>query len=393
MTASAISSHSPQTAEVFKPLQLLAYVHLRNIHGSTGAGRVARQMMEHLALQPGMNLRILADRADHARIIPLVRQPWKSWPYCFMKNETSWQQAQWLLLNFPNAQSYWPGTQIVYCTAESYVPPGRARLAVTLHDAAFFENDAHRAGAGLWKQRLKWHVLYRKLSRRADMFHTVSQFSADRLAHFFPSIESRLRVVHNAVPPRFFEPVSGEGEQYLAELDLLNHPFILLPRGLAHRKNADLVLEAWPLLREKHPETKLVITSHSDEPYASRARLQKGVVLTGFVSDEALCSLYHAARLVWFPSLYEGFGLPVLEAMACGTPVVAGNTSSLPEVAGNAAILASPHNRGEHVDAIDELLRDGARRAALAKLGRERASQFTWKVSAGNLRHHFSELI
>ena len=225
------------------------------------------------------------------------------------------------------------------------------------------------------------------------MFHTVSQFSADRLGHYFPTIRSRLRVVHNGVAPDSSSRSVPEGQQYLIEHGLAADPFILLPRGLAFRKNANLVLDAWPVLRAMHPNVKLVITSHSDEPYRSRANALDGILLAGFVSDEALRSLYQAAQLVWFPSLYEGFGLPVLEAMACGTPVVASNSSSLPEVSGAAAILISPYDHREHIDAMDELLRDSARRTRLRELGMARASQFTWQTSAEKLRQLFTELV
>lgn len=377
-----------------KTLNLLAYVHLRNIHGSTGAGRVARQLVEQLAVQPGMRMRILADPGDYRQILPLVGTPWSGFQYSFMAAETSRQQARWYLLGDPLAEHYWPEAQLVFCTAESYVPTRRARLAVTLHDAAFFESYAHQAGRSLWQQRFKWHLLYRKLSKKADLFHTVSQFSADRLGHFFPQIQSRLRIVHNAVPARFFEPISAEGQQYLANNGLSQRRFILLPRGLAHRKNADLVLGAWPQIREKHPDLLLVITSHCDQPYLDRARaLGSSVRLTGFVTDEALRSLYGAAHLVWFPSLYEGFGLPVLEAMACGAPVIASDSSSIPEVAGGAALLVGTTRADQHINAIDALLTDSSLCEDLAERGQKRAQQFTWARSAEQLRRHFEDVV
>ncbi|HMJ61214.1 MAG TPA: hypothetical protein VK493_05595, partial [Bryobacteraceae bacterium] len=103
-------------------INLLAYVHLRNIYGSTGAGRVARQLTEHLALRDDVNLRILADPADHAKIVPLVGSPWDRFDYCFFSSETSRQQAKWFAFDRPRAESYWPEAQIMFCTAESYVP-------------------------------------------------------------------------------------------------------------------------------------------------------------------------------------------------------------------------------------------------------------------------------
>jgi glycosyltransferase involved in cell wall biosynthesis len=147
-------------------------------------------------------------------------------------------------------------------------------------------------------------------------------------------------------------------------------------------------------LRERYSDLELVVTSHCDEPYESRARaLGYSVKLKGFVSDEALCSLYHAAAAVWFPSLYEGFGLPVLESMACGTPVIASNASSLTEVCGKAAILVSPDSDDEHVEAISEVLNNSATRRRLTVAGEQRARSFTWESSASKLRGYLADLV
>lgn len=375
-------------------MNILAYVHLRNIHGSTGAGRVARHLTEELARGKKDKLEILADPADHQRIIPRVGPPWSEFNYRFFRHETSRQQALWALFNRPAAETFWPEAEIVYCTAESYVPVQRAKLVVTLHDAAFFEDAAHRRSVAFWKQSLKWKYLYSILSRKAHLFHTVSQFSADRISHFFPAMKSRLRVVHNGVPSRFFAPVSAEGEEALRQIGLADRPFILLPRGLHYRKNADLVIEAWPVLRERHPELLLVVSSHCDPIYAARAQaLGSSVQFTGFVSDELLCSMYHAARLVWFPSRYEGFGMPVLEAMACGTPVVASNIASLSEIAGAAAVLVDPLSAAAHIDAITMLLSDDNQREKLRHKGRSCAAEFTWEAAATRLRTEFETLL
>lgn len=375
-------------------MNILNYVHLRNIVASTGAGRVARQMTEALAQVNGVNLRVLADAGDHRRIAAAAGDPWTGFAYHFFQHETSSQQTRWFLFETPRAEDYWGDTEIVYCTAESFVPTKRARLAVTLHDAAYFERTAHRPNLAFWKQRLKWRLLYRTLDKRADLLHTVSQFSADRLAHFFPAIRSRLRVVHNAVTARFFEPVSAEGKTYLHDAGLANRPFVLLPGGLHHRKNADLVLAAWPRLAELFPDLQLVVVNHSDPDYAARAQSLAGSVrLAGFVSDEELCALYNSASLVWFPSRYEGFGMPVLEAMACGTPVVASNSSSLPEVAGGAARLAPPGNPDAHVQAIESLLQSGAEREWLSAKGRRRAAGFTWANQAAQLHREFAAIL
>jgi glycosyltransferase involved in cell wall biosynthesis len=375
-------------------MNILAYVHLRNIYGSTGTGRVARQIIEHLSKESNDHLHILADPLDHQKIVPKVGTPWTNFDYHFFKNETSLQQARWAFTGRPFAEDYWSEAEILYCTAESYVPTRQARLVVTLHDAAFLEQSAHQLNFSFLKQRIKWQFLYSVISQKADLILTVSHFSAERLAHFFPSMKSRLQVVYNGVHPRFFLPVSAEGETFLKQLGLTNKPFILLPRGLHYRKNADLVLKAWPILHELNPELKLVISSHCDPIYLAKAKeLGDSVLVTGFVSDEALCSLYHAAQVVWFPSLYEGFGLPLIESMACGTPVVASNSSCLPEVAGNAAIIVNTSLISEHVEAIDSLLKNSGLQEAYSSQGKAHAQEFTWQSSAHKLRQHFLSLI
>ena len=387
-TAPKMHLHS-QTA-----LRILTYVHLRNIHNSTGAGRTARQITEHLVRRSDVDLRVLADPNDRREIVPLVGEPWSSFRYAQFLADTSRQQARWVFRDSPKAESYWEDAEIMYCTAESYVPVRRAKLVTTMHDAAYFEVGAHARNAAYWKTRLKWEILYRKLSQRADMFHTVSNFSAERLAHFFPSMRERIRVVHNGVTPHFFAPVPPAGDQYVAEQGLSNRAYILVPGGLHFRKNAELILETIPLLLARFPGLVIAIVNHSDAAYVDRAKaLGSNVKLLGFVTDDALHALYTSATIVWFPSRYEGFGLPVVEAMACGTTVVASNSSSIPEIAGDAALLVNPASAQEHADALTNLLTDERARSQFALAGRERATAFTWASSAAQLKHHFDTLL
>lgn len=395
MTMRADSPDSPQAPthkSRARQINLLAYVHLRNIHASTGAGRVARQLTEHLAMRSDTNLHVLADANDCARILPLVNKPWTDYPYHTFADDTSRRQARWFLLDRPPAEDFWPEAEIVFCTAESYVPVRSARLAVTLHDAAYFEEGAHRRNRAFLLQQLKWKLLYRKLARKVDMFHTVSHFSAERLGHFFPEIASRIQVVHNAVTPHFFQPVPEDGRKYLVEKGLPGHDYILVPGGLQFRKNADLILEASAHLKERFPRMPIVITGHSDPVYDERARALK-LELFGFLDESALHALYSNATVVWFPSRYEGFGLPVIEAMACGAPVVCSSAASLPEIAGDSAVLVHPTKPIAHVDAIEMLLSDSRARQKFSAAGRARAAGFTWDSSAEQLMNRFQALL
>jgi glycosyltransferase involved in cell wall biosynthesis len=222
----------------------------------------------------------------------------------------------------------------------------------------------------------------------------LSYYSAERLAHYFPAIRSRLRVVYNAAPERFFGPASPEGEQFLEKMALRGRPYVLVPGGLQYRKNAEAVLNAVPLLRSRLRDFQLVVAGHSEARYVRRAKaLGPDILLIGFADDEALCSLYHGARAVWFPSKYEGFGVPVLEAMACGTPVVTSNCTVLPEIAGDAAVLVPPDNLCYHVQAVETVCCDEAIRDELIARGRARARQFAWRTSAAMLPSHFRSII
>lgn len=375
-------------------MNILSYVHLRNIYRSTGVGRVARELTEHLAKFPGVNVQVLADPGDHARIIERVGEPWTSYPYHFFRHETSRQQALWFLMNRPVAESYWPETDIVYCTAESYVPVRRARLAISCHDAQHFEPGVHKVSLWLLKQRLKWRLLFDRLAKTASLFHMISHYSAERTAHFFPAIKNRLRVIPNAASESFFRPPTEHGKQVLHELGVADRPYILVPGGLQHRKNADLILESWPHLHRLHPDLTLVVINHSNPIYLQRAQaLGPSFILGGFQEEPQLVALYNAAQLVWFPTRYDGFGMPVIEAMACGTPVISSNTTGIPEVAGNAATLLSPDRMADHIDAISGLIGDSHARAQLSKLGRERAAQYTWTNSARQLAQEFAALL
>ena len=235
-----------------------------------------------------------------------------------------------------------------------------------------------------FKRSLHFYLTHRALKGAARIF-AVSNFTKSEVEKLFAIPAARTEVVYNAIDERFLRGHASDADrQLLAERYLVNHPFLLYTGRISPHKNVVRIIEAFSALKaelEKEglfPGLKLIIigdelSKHPDlRRTVIRSRMQNDVRFMGFVPIEVLRIFYDAAKIFVFPSLYEGFGLPPLEAMAHGTPVVTSNTSSLPEVVGNAAVLVNPENvfeimRALHRVLVDQALRDKLKRGATSR--------------------------
>jgi len=235
--------------------------------------------------------------------------------------------------------------------------------------------------------------------RRADVVLADSASTREDLVELLHVREERLAVLHPGVEARF-APQTEEGVVDAAlQRYGIYHPFILGLGTLQPRKNFCRLIQAFDLLRRRHhvPHQLVIgggkgwLYDEIGETIASLG-LQDVVLLPGYVADEDLPALYSAADLFAFPSLYEGFGIPVLEAMACGTPVVTSDVSSLPEVAGDAALLVSSEDVDALAEALWRLLDDTQLRNELRTRGFQQASRFTWKRAAETLLGIYAQI-
>jgi alpha-1,3-rhamnosyl/mannosyltransferase len=236
-------------------------------------------------------------------------------------------------------------------------------------------------------------LIYRLTSllalRTARLTLAISESTRRDLIDTFHTDPARVRVVPLAADERM-QPAAAEQIDAVRRRYRLREKYVLYVGANKPHKNLVRLVEAWSQVRERkpHDEARLVIAGHWDERYPEAKRrceelgLGDGVVFAGPVAEADLPALYSGALVFVFPSLYEGFGLPVLEAMACGTPVVCSNTSSLPEVAGSAAVLVNPTNVAALADAALGLLDDGARRLELRERGLAQAARFSWRETA-----------
>jgi glycosyltransferase involved in cell wall biosynthesis len=214
--------------------------------------------------------------------------------------------------------------------------------------------------------------------------------------------------VYNAPDPGFFARASAPGareRQLILERYQINYPFLLYAGTIRRNKNIPRLVEAFAVVRAQlatHPlykDLRLVIIGDTISQYPAvrqsviRSRVEHAVRFLGFVPFDTLRCFYESAACFVFPSRYEGFGLPPLEAMACGTPVVASNVSSLPEVVGDAAILVNPENVFDIARGISEMLLDEELRARMVRRGREQAARFSWNWTARQVLEIYQDAI
>ncbi len=274
--------------------------------------------------------------------------------------------------------------------------PGRLPCPsiMTLHDIILIRlaSDYYRpVRARLYERRLLSRV------REVDHIITVSDFSKLDLVEWSGIRPEKVSVVHNGVGEAF-RPVTDEDVlEAVCRRYQLPHRFILAVGSTEPRKNISTAIKAYGDLRRVRPDLKLVVTGVDycrvgpDEAFAGLE--MTGVDFAGYVHDADMPALYTLAEVLLFPSLYEGFGLPPLEAMACGTPVVTSSTTSIPEVVRDAAVLVDPTSPAELAGALAMVLGSGSLRRDLVEKGLARAAGFTWEKTAEETRKIYEMVV
>jgi glycosyltransferase involved in cell wall biosynthesis len=248
--------------------------------------------------------------------------------------------------------------------------------------------------------------LTRRVVRKAARIFAVSRFTKTEVEKLFGIGPGRIEVIYNAIDPRFLTGHASDADRlFLAERYQVTYPFLLYAGRISPHKNLVRIIEAFSALKAEltkhnlYPDLKLIIigdelSKHPDlRRTVVRGGVQNDVRFLGFVPIEVLRIFYDAAKVFVFPSLYEGFGLPPLEAMAHGTPVLTSNTSSIPEVVGNAAVMVNPENVFEMMRALQRVLLDQSLRERLRQRGYEQVTKFSWDGSAAKVLAGYEEVV
>lgn len=325
-------------------------------------------------------------QANHF-IYVLVRPP----------NLFTWEQVQ-----LPALARQW-NVQLVQSMSDRLPIVGRTRYLLYLSEVPDHRIRAMWPQAGVYQRTsdILTRLIFPYSVRRAVRIVVPSRATRTDLLSLYRASVAKVRVVYEAAGEQFVpEPDScrlqgiraryGASDGYILHFSSANDP----------RDNTAMVLRAFGrCLKQLGPVRKLIVAG---KPHFRQRGLDNLVwelgladhlVLTGFVSDEELVELYQAADVYFDPSLYEGFGLQVLEAMACGAPVVCSNVSSLPEVAGDAAIMLSPMDEQGFADALVWVLTDADKAKEMRRRGRERAGHFSWHATAQELMQVYAEVL
>jgi glycosyltransferase involved in cell wall biosynthesis len=301
----------------------------------------------------------------------------------------------WHRLRFPPVEFFVGEIDIAHSPHPLLLPARkRAKTIVTVHDLYFLKHPEWASGEVL----TDYVPLTRQSLEKADAVVTVSEFTRKDCIECCGIASSKVHAIHSAVDESCFEPASGQEITRVRERYDIPNDFILTVGALEPRKNFLRLIEAFHRVAKRHPRLDLVIAgppgSASDTIRVRIAalRLEKSVRLTGYVSAREMRALYRASRMLAFPSLYEGFGFPLLEAMAAGAPVLSSNSTAIPEIAADAALLVDP----ESTDAIEagmlRILEDPALAARLETKGMQRAREFSWESTATALLQLYGRL-
>lgn len=261
----------------------------------------------------------------------------------------------------------------------------RAKRVVTIHDLAYFDYPECFDGAqiGRWKRDVKW------LADQATMVITVSEFARGTIVERLGVDPHRIRVTYHGVSRMFFEGTPSAPFDATQSRFGIRRPYVLFVSTVQPNKNVARLLEAFDLLRRSELRGwQLVVAGQPGwlvgPIFAAAEKMGVGgdIVFTGFVEDGILAELYRHAEVFVLPSLAEGFGIPAIEAMACGAPVVVSKTGALPEIVGDAGVLVDPYSCEDIARGILEAATDQTLRASLVARGSIRASVFRWERTA-----------
>lgn len=353
-----------------------------------GIGRLTRDLVTALAkLDPETRYKLFVSGAKKSELPPKIAPnfQWKPIPL-----SPKWLARIWHRTKLPLPIEMLIGQVDLFHATDFTLPPTlpNTKTIVTVHDLSFVR--VSDTASPKLKEYLD-KVVPRSIGKATHVI-ADSQATKDDLIELYNTPSDKITVLLSGIDSRYH--VISDLDYLLTmrnKYNIPDVPYIFSIGTIQPRKNYSRLIHALKILRDSGYDLHLVIAGGrgwlEDEMYQTldETQLHEVVHLIGFADDADVAKLYNAAECVAFPSLYEGFGFPVLEGMACGTPVLTSNVSSLPEVAGDAAIMVNPYDIEAIAEALRQIIDDTELRETLIKRGLQQASRFNWENSAINL--------
>lgn len=351
------------------------------IHGRAGLGRYAGSLARALARQAPERFALFHNRAANPwELTNLERLPRRSVPLGYKP----WRMAVWLgQLAGIGFDRLLPDAELYHATEHLLMPLQRVPTVLTVHDLIFKLFPEHHKRLNYWFLNAAMPLFV----RRANAIIAISESTKRDLIQHYGTPAEKIAVVYEGVTPHFQPASSHTVVRALREYDLPPR-FLLTVGTIEPRKNLSRLLEALVRLRVDDPELHLVVVGARGWLYRdffwqiTELGLNDVVHFPGYVLDADLPAIYTAASVLVMASVYEGFGLPVLEAMACGTPVVSSHASSLPEIGGEAARYFEPMSVDNMTAILRQVLADEELRVEMREAGLEQATRFSWQRAA-----------
>lgn len=360
-----------------------------------GIGRLVRGLVAALPTEDAESDYRLFVAGATKSTLPSQLAPNFRW--CPTRITPRWLARIWHRAQVPIPVEFWVGDVDLFHATDFVLPPtfSSTRTIVTVHDLSFVRVP----DAASQQLRDYLNMVVPKSVHRADHVIADSQATKDDLHELYSLPQEKVTVLLSGMDSHYKVGVSSLNLTMRNKYHIPEKPYLFTVGTVQPRKNYSRIVRALAQLRQQGKDLHLVIAGGkgwlADEMYETidSTEMQDYVHLIGYADDSDLPQLYSAAECIVFPSLYEGFGFPVLEGMACGTPVVTSNISSLPEVAGDAALMVNPYDVNAITEAIKRILEDDELRQLLIKRGLDQAKRFTWQQSARKLRQIYEQVL
>jgi glycosyltransferase involved in cell wall biosynthesis len=345
-----------------------------------GLGRYARSLVEAMLpyRTPQLFYNYIAGRSQPMPAFSHLKT------YSVCVGYKPWRLAVWLgQLGHVPFNRLIPDTTIFHATEHLLMPLKDIKTVMTVHDLIYKLYPQHHKRLNYWFLNAAMPMFV----RRADAIIAISQATKRDLIRHYNTPPEKITVIYEAASPHF-QPPPPEKVELVRQQYHLPEQFILVVGTIEPRKNYNRLLEAVVQLRKTYPHLYLVVVGSKGwlyEPFLKRVEeldAQGWVIFPGFIPDEDLPTVYAAATLTAMPSVYEGFGLPILEAMASGSPVVSSLAASLPELGGEAAVYFDPLDINSMIEALHQVLSNTDQRLLMRHQGLAQAGQFSWDRAA-----------